>query len=281
MKHQENQVEQCMDHDALIRSNFSSLPEDLISLILSKTSTRDACRLSVVSSQFRSAASSDLVWESFLPSHYTKIISRCNKHFASKKDIYISLFRGIVHIDHDNKVCRYNLRGKVFCGLDSKNLTVTANHPRPNSWFILNPEASSYLTVNFGHGFNIKGKVDTGLLSPNTNYQVCVCYNPTEVKGYNSNEFSSSCPPITVSVKLFKEGKIVKTSELRINLVMTDTRSSFRLQEVDKWTDLTVGKFFNNTRDFDAVEVSLMETKRLNFYKGPAIKFYGIGFRGF
>ncbi|KAJ4957167.1 hypothetical protein NE237_013950 [Protea cynaroides] len=48
--------------------DLNVLPEGCISNILSLTSPSDACRSSVVSSVFRSAADSNSVWERFLPS---------------------------------------------------------------------------------------------------------------------------------------------------------------------------------------------------------------------
>ncbi|PON94887.1 F-box domain containing protein [Trema orientale] len=90
-------------------SYFSALSEELISLILSKTSSRDACRISAVSSQFRSAAESDRVWECFLPPHYLEIIPRCVDPliFASKKELYSRLSRSLIFIDNNTKVRTY------------------------------------------------------------------------------------------------------------------------------------------------------------------------------
>ncbi|KAL7203663.1 hypothetical protein ACSBR2_016847 [Camellia fascicularis] len=52
------------------------LLEDCISTILSNTSPLDACRSLSISSSFRSAANSDIVWERLLPSDYEDIVSR-------------------------------------------------------------------------------------------------------------------------------------------------------------------------------------------------------------
>jgi len=47
---------------------FEGLPEGCIADILSCTTPTDACRLSLVSKLFHSAAESDALWERFLPS---------------------------------------------------------------------------------------------------------------------------------------------------------------------------------------------------------------------
>ncbi|GAY68706.1 hypothetical protein CUMW_266240 [Citrus unshiu] len=51
------------------------LPADCISIIISRTTPRDACRLSVVSSAFISAVDSDFMRENFLPSDYKQIFA--------------------------------------------------------------------------------------------------------------------------------------------------------------------------------------------------------------
>ncbi|GMN62501.1 hypothetical protein TIFTF001_031583 [Ficus carica] len=72
---------------------FSSLPEECIFLILSKTSPRDLCRLSVVSSAFRSASESDVLWENFLPLDLPETTVSISSLFASKKDLFFHLCR--------------------------------------------------------------------------------------------------------------------------------------------------------------------------------------------
>lgn len=123
--------------------------------------------------------------------------------------------------------------------------------------------------------FNIKGKMDTKLLSPNTTYRVYLTYKTTAVDGYNFNFLSSTSPTILVSMELFKNGEIVKTSEFCINLVINNMRSSPK----HEWTKLDLGEFFINRCDFDTVMISLKETERLYFYMGPAIIIFGVEFK--
>ena len=73
------------------------LPEGCLAKVLSFTSPRDACRLSVVSSLFKSAADSDIVWKSFSPHDYRSIISQSNSSLqlasvtSSMKELYLNL----------------------------------------------------------------------------------------------------------------------------------------------------------------------------------------------
>ncbi|GMN62502.1 hypothetical protein TIFTF001_031582 [Ficus carica] len=62
---------------------FSSLPCDIIGIILSKISSpRDLCRLSAVSAALRSATKSDFLWEKFVPYDYLNIVTS-NSTFTS------------------------------------------------------------------------------------------------------------------------------------------------------------------------------------------------------
>ena len=83
--------------------NLNALPQDFIAAVLSFTSPRDACRLSLVSTLFKSASESDAVWESFLPSEYQDIIPS-SLYFSSKKELYLSLCENPVLIDGGRKV---------------------------------------------------------------------------------------------------------------------------------------------------------------------------------
>jgi len=84
---------------------FNNLPEGCIATILSFTSPRDACRLSLVSSTFRSAAASDAVWDRFLPSDFHTLLSQSSSSsFPSKKDLYLHLCQNPLLIDHGKMV---------------------------------------------------------------------------------------------------------------------------------------------------------------------------------
>lgn len=92
-------------------SDFQELPEGCIATALSLTTPNDACRLSLVSTTFRSAAESDAVWERFLPPDYRDIILRLIDDgdlflakFRSKKELYFHLCDNPIIIDGGIKV---------------------------------------------------------------------------------------------------------------------------------------------------------------------------------
>jgi len=88
------------------------LPEECISAIISLTSPPDACRYSLLSRIFRSAAGWDLVWEGFLPPDYQQIISQSESSVSSllnvlpKKDLYFHLCRNPILIGNGNMVSK-------------------------------------------------------------------------------------------------------------------------------------------------------------------------------
>lgn len=89
----------------MAEEDFNNLPEGCIATILSLTSPKDACRLSLVSSTFQSAAESDAVWHKFLPSDFHTLLSQSpSSSFPSKKHLYIHLCHNPLLIDHGKKV---------------------------------------------------------------------------------------------------------------------------------------------------------------------------------
>ena len=84
--------------------NILALPNDCISHILSLTSPGDLCRCALVSTEFCSAAQSDVVWNQFLPSCLEEILS--GSVFDSKKDLYFQLRGAGILVDGDNSKVR-------------------------------------------------------------------------------------------------------------------------------------------------------------------------------
>ncbi|KAJ6406111.1 hypothetical protein OIU84_009770 [Salix udensis] len=88
--------------------SLSVLPEGCIAKVLSFTGPTDACRLSIVSSMFKSAEESDAVWERFLPRDYQSIIFTSDSSvllasLSSKKELYLRLCEKPIIIDDGKK----------------------------------------------------------------------------------------------------------------------------------------------------------------------------------
>jgi hypothetical protein len=90
-------------------AEFNELPEGCIAAILSHTTPVDACRFSLISKTFCSAADSNAVWNRFLPSDpnfIDSIISHSPSlaNIPSKKDLYLALSDRPIIIDNGKKV---------------------------------------------------------------------------------------------------------------------------------------------------------------------------------
>ncbi|KAI3831416.1 hypothetical protein MKX03_033551, partial [Papaver bracteatum] len=150
-------------------NNIEKLPEGCISDILSLTTPADVCRSSLVSTLFKSAADSDALWEKFLPDDYQEIISRASNHISSaaapsKKELYYRLSDEPLLIDGGLKSIQLEKSSRRKCiMLGAKELAIAwGAGDTPQYWF--------YPELNFVWWFEIRGKLETKLLSPNTFY---------------------------------------------------------------------------------------------------------------
>lgn len=95
------------ENNSSVGSDSVNIPEECVAMMVSLTSPRDACRLSAVSSTFRSAAESDIVWSRFLPSDYLSLLSRAVHPvtYASKRELFFLLSGRHILIDRGKMVC--------------------------------------------------------------------------------------------------------------------------------------------------------------------------------
>lgn len=99
--------------------SLNVLPEGCIANVLAFTGPRDACRLSIVSSLFKSAGESDAVWERFLPRDYQSIIFTSDSYvllssLSSKKELYLRLCEKPIIIDDGKKVTLMSISSFFF-----------------------------------------------------------------------------------------------------------------------------------------------------------------------
>ncbi|KMT14258.1 hypothetical protein BVRB_4g076140 [Beta vulgaris subsp. vulgaris] len=271
----------------MVMMNFSELPEDCVSTILSLCSPQDVCRSAAACSELRSAAELDCVWESFLPVDYHEIISRADPSllkFRTKKELFF-LFCNSVLIDGGNKI--FNL--DRFSGLKSyvlsaRDLSIAwANAPlywswknSPDSRFKENVElrTTSWLEI---HGY-LKMK----MLSPRTTYGAYLIFKVSE------RAYGLDIMPMEVSVKVDNDLVCHNTMYLRqdfgnkhhIQWLLYYNRTEILTSRVnqgldnsilihpgvrdDGWTEIELGQFFCGGSCSDhnkVVKMSLMEIK--------------------
>ncbi|KAK0582742.1 hypothetical protein LWI29_029048 [Acer saccharum] len=81
-------------------SGMLALPEGCIAAIISFTTPRDACQLACVSTTFKSAADSNVVWDRFLPPEYSSSSSSSSSttwSALSKKELYFRTSHNLIH----------------------------------------------------------------------------------------------------------------------------------------------------------------------------------------
>ncbi|KEH42965.1 hypothetical protein MTR_1g078460 [Medicago truncatula] len=88
--------------------SFEELSEGCIATIHSRTTPIDIGGFSVHSKTFRSAADSDDVWNCFLPSDISSILSQRPSlaNIPTKKALYLALYDHPIIIDHGQKIIR-------------------------------------------------------------------------------------------------------------------------------------------------------------------------------
>lgn len=101
--------------------DLQNLPEGCIANVVSLTTPRDACRLSLVSRSFKSASESDAVWDRFIPPETHTILSlqspsssvssspsspssTSNSKSKSKKELYLTLCDNPILIEQGKMV---------------------------------------------------------------------------------------------------------------------------------------------------------------------------------
>ncbi|GMP40081.1 hypothetical protein CsSME_00010658 [Camellia sinensis var. sinensis] len=279
--------------------NFTVLPHDCVSTILSFTSPLDACGLSPVSTSFQSAADSDDVWERFLPSDYRDIVSRSVTplKFSSKKDLYFLLCNRIL-IDGGNKSFTLEKSsGKKSYMLSARELSITwSNEPIPMYWIwesIPDSRFSEVAVLRTVWWLEIHGRIETQMLSPNAAYGAYLIMKisenahgldsiPSEISVKVGNNVVSSnttylrCPKDDKKKRQMQSLFYAnRTQMLRSRLVNNgeDTRVLPSERE-DGWMEIELGEFFINGGDDanEEVEMSLMEVKGYQLKGGLIIQ---------
>ncbi|CAF1999678.1 unnamed protein product [Brassica oleracea var. botrytis] len=163
-------------------ARFDTLPEDCISMVIYRTSPRDACVVASVSKTVKSAAESDLVWEKFLPQDYSSLVPPRSVDFSSKKEMYMSLADDSVLIDDGKKSFWLEKgSGKKCYMLSAMDLNILwINRPLYWKWNT-DPESKFEKVAELRHvcWFKIQGKISCGMLSKGTHYFVYLVFKRT------------------------------------------------------------------------------------------------------
>ncbi|XWS13462.1 hypothetical protein CRYUN_Cryun36dG0039200 [Craigia yunnanensis] len=232
------------------------LPDDCMSLIISFTSPRDACRMALVSHAFRSVADSDAVWEMFLPVDYKEIISKSSSPSLlslAKKDLYFSLCYHSILID--NGAMSFQLdkeNGKKCYMLGASALSIKwEDTPEYWSWTSL-PESrfSEVAKLKKVGRLDVKGEAKLKVLSSKTNYAAFLVFKLVR------DRYGFRHTP--VELRLTIEG--TASEEVRSLILDPPPNEPLQAKErEDGWMEIEIGEFFNEFGDDRTVECNLRE----------------------
>ncbi|KAG7030227.1 F-box protein PP2-B15, partial [Cucurbita argyrosperma subsp. argyrosperma] len=271
-------------------SSIGVLPEDCVSAILSLTTPTDAGKLSLVSSTFRSAAESDVVWSRFLPKNYAEIVAASDISPANRH----SVRREKLSSDSSFELERFS--GKICYTLSARELAITWSSD-PLCWSWKSDPQSRFAEVaelRASSWVEIHGRTRTGRLSPNTLYGAYLVVKISE-KGYGLDLM-----PAQVCVQLGdalqssqgsvwlrrKEQSNLKMESLfygnrrerAIKLFAADLGDNFDSngirdlrQRDDGWSEIELGEFFTGEDD-EHLTMSFLETKGFQLKSGLVVQ---------
>ncbi|KAK3414762.1 hypothetical protein EUGRSUZ_H00081 [Eucalyptus grandis] len=230
---------------------FSRLPGDVISRIFSLTTPRDACRVSSVSTAFRSIADSDQVWLQFLPpDHCDGVVL---PPISPKKSLYLHLCDHPIPVG-GNRNMIFSLdkkSGKKCFMIGARELAITWGDDQrywrwiaePNSRF---DQVAELMRVCW---FHIVGRIETKMLSTKTRYAAYLVFQFRDNKGGFHR-------PAEARVSVESDG------HREWPTVILDPREGeprLMRERGDGWLEIEMGEFYNENGDDGTLVCSLKE----------------------
>ncbi|KAJ6758697.1 hypothetical protein OIU74_025365 [Salix koriyanagi] len=279
------------------------LPESCIANVLSFTCPRDACRLSMVCSLFKSAEESDVVWERFLPLDYQSIISKSDASSmllasaSSKKHLYLMLCEKPLIIEGGKKSFSLEKKsGKRCYMLSARDLTIVWGDTPPYWRWNSDPssrfgEVAELISVCW---LEIRGKINATMLSPATLYTAYLVFRPTggvygldyhpvEVRvglvGSESGkrnvylDSESGCKQqyhfVRRHTRIFNRGRIVG---MPASEPARESDGHYPKKRGDGWLEIELGDFFCKEGEDGELEMSVQEVKSGNWKGGLIVE---------
>ncbi|CAN1784220.1 F-box protein PP2-B15 [Linum perenne] len=271
--------------------NVNSLPEDCLSAILCFTSPLDASVSSAVSSFFHSAANSDSVWETFLPSDYPLIVSDSIPplKFTSKKELFHRLCDSVL-IDNGLKQLKLQKStGHKSYILSARDLSITWSSESMYWAWTSVPESrfSEVAMLRTMSWLEIEGKIRTKMLTPNTKYGAYLLIQITD-RSYGLDSMPSV---VSVSVNGVCSGSSTaylrrkKNSQVEMmerlmyghrtevskSRVAVEGEGRLPAEREDGWLEVEIGEFFSGESD-DEVRMCLKEVKGYHLKGGLVVE---------
>ncbi|XP_030459957.1 F-box protein VBF-like [Syzygium oleosum] len=279
-----------------MQTDMNQLPESCVSAILSFVSPAEACRLSLVSSTFLSAAESDVVWARFLPSDQVDIVSGlvAPVKFSSKKELFLWLCRRPLLVDGGRKSFKLERSsGTISYIFSARELSINrSDDPEHWIWETLPEsrfkEVAELRTID---RIEIQGSIKTKALSPNTLYGAHLIFKLSE------HAFGLDLMPFETSIEM---GNRVRPGTAHLQLPDQKKRRLERLmyanrlemlrkhwemggdcrgggvpsEREDRWMEVEVGEFFlmGGGEGYEEVRMSLKQVKGYQLKGGLVVE---------
>ncbi|KAG2332725.1 hypothetical protein Bca52824_003905 [Brassica carinata] len=267
------------------------LPEACVANIISFTSPADIFSSSTVSFVFRLAGDSDFVWEKFLPSDYKSLISRSTDHhqsFSSKKEIYRCLCHSLL-IDNARKLFKINkLSGKISYILSARAISIPSSDQASYwSWSKVSDsrfsESAELITTD---RLEVSGKIQTGVLSPNTRYGAYLIIKVTKraygldlvpaetwVQSRNGHIVKNTAYLCCLDEKKQQMKRLLygnREERMAMTVKMVSKRREPKSRD-DGWMEIELGDFETREGEDHEVNMSLSEVKGYQLKGGVVI----------
>ncbi|XP_015887457.3 putative F-box protein PP2-B12 isoform X1 [Ziziphus jujuba] len=246
------------------KMEITKLPEECISRIISFTSPRDACRSALVCALSRSAMDSDLVWRKFLPHDYHQILSNSLQpslmDSLSMKQLFVQLSHHPVLVNDELAIDKNS--GKKCYLMGARRLAIIwGSSPQYWQWISLRSSRFSEVPeLKLVWWFEIKGRIETNILSLQATYAVYFVYKLS----WHRYQFHEK--PVTVQVNFEGDDEIHGEGYgSREVLLGPPENGNMQLPcgvyRGDGWMEVELGEFFNDGGEgHGVVAFSLMET---------------------
>ncbi|CAN1144549.1 Putative F-box protein PP2-B12 [Linum perenne] len=242
------------------------LPGECLAQVISFTSPADASRCSSVSRSFQSVADSDQVWNRFLPSDYEDTLASWAEELSlvSNKELYLHICDNPILIN--NGTMSFTLEkksGKKCYMIGARGLAIVwGDNPTYWTWTSLPfSRFEQVAELNYVWWFDIKGRIQTRMLSTMTNYGVYFVFKFT-LRRYGLYGFSER--PVELGVNL--EGSGIERKRVSLIDSVEGMPKPYKERE-DGWLEIEMGEFFNHPYNGDGdgdgdatLLCSLMET---------------------
>ncbi|XP_074585642.1 putative F-box protein PP2-B12 [Curcuma longa] len=284
---------------------IEKLPEGCIAHAIALTSPLDACRSSAVSTAFRAAADSDLVWDRFLPADTPSILSRALHPFdySSKRDLFFRLCDSILIDGGKMSMWLERSTGAKCYMISARELSIVwGDTPQYWRWISLPdsrfPEVAELVNVCW---LEIRGHVQCKLLTPKTTYAAYLIfkladwsrgldYPPQEASvtlGLRSSTTLIRLQPRSDAVRARRIGipfGLLRPVEAPAAHALNNGEEAEEVGESDPppppaplardngWLEVAIGEFYNEEGEDGEVVISFTEIKGGHWKKGLIVQ---------